>query len=81
MNREQVRNLLEAVHRGDLATAEALEKLSELDPRRARVVELRFFGGMTIEQTAAVLDVSKDRVKADWRFARAWLKRELAGEP
>lgn len=56
-----------------VALDEALERLAELSPRQARVVELRFFGGLTIEETARVLDVSRATVKADWQMARAWL--------
>jgi RNA polymerase sigma factor (TIGR02999 family) len=55
----------------------ALERLAELDERQARVVELRFFGGLTIDETASVLAVSLDTVKRDWRNARMWLRREL----
>ena len=61
-----------------LAVDEALRKLEELDPRRSRVVELRFFGGLTLEETAEVLSVSADTVKRDWRVARMWLLRELS---
>lgn len=57
---------------------DALRSLAELDERQSRVVELRFFGGLTIEETAAVLDVSPGTVRRDWRLARAWLFRELA---
>ena len=57
----------------------ALEKLAELNPRHARVVELRFFGGMTVEETALVLDVSPGTVKRDWSLLRRWLGRELGG--
>ncbi len=59
------------------ALDEALHRLAELDPRQARVVELRFFGGLTMEEIAAVLGVSKRTVEGDWTFARAWLRREL----
>lgn len=62
-----------------LALDAALEKLAELNPRHARVVELRFFGGMTIEETAAVLEVAPGTVKRDWSLLRRWLGRELAG--
>jgi RNA polymerase sigma factor (TIGR02999 family) len=55
----------------------ALEALKRVDARKAKVVELRFFGGLTVEETAAVLDVSSDTVLNDWRFAKAWLLREL----
>ncbi len=63
-----------------LALDEALSKLGRLDERKARVVELRFFGGLTIEATARSLGVSTTTVEDDWAFARAWLRREL-GEP
>jgi RNA polymerase sigma-70 factor, ECF subfamily len=55
----------------------ALDKLAAIDPRRVRVVELRYFGGLTVEETAQILEVSADTVARDWRLARAWLKREL----
>ncbi len=63
-----------------IALDEALHRLSELDPRKGRVVELRFFGGMTIEQVARVLKVSDRTVKRDWEVARTWLLRELREE-
>ena len=59
---------------------DALETLSRLDPRRAQVVELRFFGGLSVDETADVLQVSTQTVMRDWRLARAWLARELRGE-
>jgi len=55
----------------------ALERLAELSPRQARIVELRFFGGMTVSETAEALSLSVPTVVRDWRFARAWLRREL----
>jgi len=58
----------------------ALEDLARLEPRHARIVELRFFGGLTIEETALVVGVSPATVKRDWMLARAWLHRELRGE-
>jgi RNA polymerase sigma factor (TIGR02999 family) len=58
----------------------ALSRLEAFDERRARIVELRFFGGLTIEETAQVLDVSTGTVKRDWVVARAWLYRELTGD-
>ncbi|USN98771.1 MAG: sigma-70 family RNA polymerase sigma factor [Phycisphaeraceae bacterium] len=64
---------------GDLlALDEALDKLSAIDARKGRVVMLRYFAGLSIEETAAVLDISPATVKADWSFARAWLHRALA---
>jgi RNA polymerase sigma factor (TIGR02999 family) len=59
------------------ALDDALEELTRIDPRRAKVIELRFFGGLTIEETAAILDISAQSVMRDWRLARAWLAREL----
>lgn len=63
-----------------IALDEALTKLGELNERQARVVELRFFAGLTIAQTAHVLEVGTTTVEDDWAFARAWLARELRGE-
>jgi len=56
---------------------DALGALSEFDPRKAKVVEMRFFGGLTVEETAEVLKVSPDTVKRDWRLAKVWLLKEL----
>jgi RNA polymerase sigma factor (TIGR02999 family) len=61
-----------------LTLNEALDQLAELDPRQSKVVELRFFGGLTVPEVAAVLGVSQRTVEGDWTHARAWLKRELA---
>jgi RNA polymerase sigma-70 factor, ECF subfamily len=60
-----------------LAVDEALNRLTALDARRGQVVELRFFGGLTIEETAVALNVSPDTVLRDWKLAKAWLAREL----
>jgi RNA polymerase sigma factor (TIGR02999 family) len=60
-----------------IALDEALEKLAEIDPRRSRVVELRFFGGLSVEETAYVLQVAPDTIVRDWRVAKAWLFRYL----
>jgi len=62
-----------------LALDDALERLASLDPRQARVVELRFFGGRTIQETAAIMEVSTTTVEDDWAAARAWLRRALEG--
>lgn len=59
------------------ALDDALETLARVDPRRAQVIELRFFGGLTVEEAADVLQVSPQTVVRDWRLARAWLTREL----
>ena len=56
---------------------EALERLAELDPRQGRIVELRFFGGLTVEDTAQLLGVSAKTVKRDWSVAKSWLHAEL----
>jgi len=57
---------------------DALKKLSELDSRQAQIVELRFFGGLSIEETAAALDISGTTVKREWMTARLWLQKQLA---
>ena len=59
------------------ALDDALNTLSQMDPRRAQVIELRFFGGLTVEETAEVLSISPQSVMRDWKLARAWLAREL----
>lgn len=60
-----------------LALHEALEILARHSPRQARVVELRFFGGLSVDEVAQVIGVSKRTIEADWTFAKAWLSREL----
>jgi len=60
-----------------VALDDALIALEKLDERRSRVVELRYFGGLSIEQTAEVMKISPETVQRDWRFAKAWLLREL----
>jgi RNA polymerase sigma factor (TIGR02999 family) len=62
---------------GVVALDDALEALAQIDGRKTRVIELRFFAGLTIDEVAAVLDVSVDTVMRDWRLAKAWLSREL----
>lgn len=64
-----------------LALDEALNKLAALDDTLARIVELRYFGGLTVEETAEVVGVSPATVKRQWTLARVWLKRALEGEP
>ena len=63
-----------------LALDEALKKLAEIDERRSRVVELRYFGGLSIDETAEVLKIKPITVSRDWRWARAWLFRALQSE-
>jgi RNA polymerase sigma factor (TIGR02999 family) len=62
-----------------IALDEALTALAAVDPRKSRVVELRYFGGLSVEETAAVLHVSPETVHRDWRVAKAWLLRALSG--
>src|SRR5271157_2043975 len=62
-----------------IAIDEALEALAQLDPRKAKVIELRFFGGLSVEETAEVLKVHEQTVLRDWRLARVWLMREMSG--
>src|SRR5215470_18367727 len=63
-----------------LALDEALKQLAQLDQRKSEVVELRFFGGLTVEEIAAALKVSPETVMRDWKLAKAWLLRELSHE-
>jgi RNA polymerase sigma-70 factor, ECF subfamily len=63
-----------------VALDDALKALAKVDPRKSRVVELRFFAGLSVEETAAVLEVSTDTVSRDWKFAKTWLLRELRDE-
>jgi len=63
-----------------VAVDEALNRLAEIDEQQSRVVELRFFSGLTVEETAAVMGISPATVKRDWSMAKAWLHRELSGE-
>jgi RNA polymerase sigma factor (TIGR02999 family) len=62
-----------------LALEDALQRLAALDPEQARLVELRFFGGLTVEETAEAMSISPATVKRHWAVARAWLARELEG--
>ena len=62
-----------------VALDDALVALAAVDPRKSQVVEMRFFGGLSVEETAEALDVSVDTVMRDWKLARAWLLRELKG--
>lgn len=70
-----------SVERADelLALNRALEELQALHPRQCRVVECRYFGGLTVEETAEVLEVSPETIMRDWKMAKAWLHRALAG--
>jgi RNA polymerase sigma-70 factor, ECF subfamily len=63
-----------------VALDEALKELAKLDPRKSRVVELRYFGGLSLEETADILDVSTMTVRRDWRAAKAWLYKEVMSQ-
>ena len=63
-----------------LALDEALNELAKFDPRKSRVVELRYFGGLSLDETAEVLEVSLMTVRRDWRAAKAWLFRRMKAE-
>ena len=63
-----------------VAVDEALTRLAELDEQQSRIVELRFFSGLTVEETAAILAISPATVKRDWSMAKAWLHREISGD-
>ena len=60
-----------------LALNEALDELTKMDPQQARIVELKFFGGLSIEETAEILGIGHATVERDWKMARAWLRRQL----
>jgi RNA polymerase sigma factor (sigma-70 family) len=62
-----------------VALDDVLQALAAVHPRKSHVVELRYFGGLSLEETAEALHVSVDTVKRDWRFAKLWLLRELGG--
>jgi len=63
-----------------VALDDALEALSRFDERKSRIVELRFFGGLTVEETASVVDVSPETVMRDWQLAKVWLRREMRAD-
>lgn len=75
-------NLLSAPTQGVdvLALDEALASLTKLDPRKGRVVELRYFGGLSVEETSEALQISTETAKRDWKMAKAWLLRELTAK-
>ncbi len=61
-----------------MAIDDALQALARMDPRKARVIELRFFGGLSVDDTAEVLKISPQSVMRDWKLAKIWLSRELS---
>jgi RNA polymerase sigma factor (sigma-70 family) len=72
-------NLSQENDRQLIALNDALDELAQGDPRKARVVELRYFGGLNVQDTAAVLKVSEETVTRDWRLARGWLLLQIKG--
>ncbi len=79
-HRVEMREIPELLLHNDedvLAVDEALEKLNAIDPIQAKIVELRFYGGLTVAEVAEVLDMSKRKVEYEWEMIRAWLRREL----
>ena len=78
-------NLMRTCHAAALEAAElvrlndALTALAKADERKSKVIELRFFGGLSVEETAEALGISRETVSRDWRFGRAWLKSEMEG--
>jgi RNA polymerase sigma factor (TIGR02999 family) len=78
INLDQLPNRASEMSAQVCALDEALNMLAQIDPRRAHVIELRFFGGLTVEETAQVLKTSPQTVMRDWKLARAWLARELS---
>src|SRR5690349_2596857 len=80
VNLEEVPDVRTARARELIALDDALNALADVDPRRARVIELRFFGGLSVEETAEILKVSQDTVMRNWRLARAWLLAEMSRE-
>ena len=79
VNLDEIPDLSDQGGRDLLALDDALTALAAVDPRKAQVIELRFFGGLSVEDTAAALNVSAETVMRDARAARAWLRRELSG--
>jgi RNA polymerase sigma factor (TIGR02999 family) len=76
---DQIPDLWSGRDRDLIAIDDALQALAEVDPRKAQVIELRFFGGLSVEETAEVLKVAEQTILRDWRLARAWLLREISG--
>jgi RNA polymerase sigma factor (sigma-70 family) len=81
MNLDDVQELPDSKERDLVALSDALNTLAAFDARMGQVVELRFFGGLTVEETAEVLNVSPETVMRDWKTAKAWLLREISRMP
>jgi RNA polymerase sigma-70 factor (ECF subfamily) len=80
LNLDEVPDLGTGREREIIQLDDALQALAKIDPRKAQVIEFRFFAGLSVPETAEVLKVSADTVLRDWRLARAWLLKEIAGE-
>ena len=80
VNLDEIPEMATGRERELIALDDALDALAKLDERMAQVIELRFFGGLTVEETAALLKVSPDTILRDWRLARAWLLAEMSGK-
>ena len=78
INLDEIPDVSSGRDRELVAIDDALNTLAEMDPRKARVIELRFFGGLSVDETAEVLKISPQSVMRDWKLAKAWLTRELA---
>lgn len=81
LNLDQTLDIAQTQARELVALDDSLNALAEVDPRKARIVELRFFGGLSVSETAEVVKVSSDTVLRDWKLARAWLLTEMTGHP
>jgi RNA polymerase sigma factor (TIGR02999 family) len=79
VNLDEIPDLGTARGREMIALDDALTRLAGFDPRKAQVIELRFFGGLSVQETATVLKVSNETVMRDWKLARAWLMAALSG--
>lgn len=79
VNLDEIPDVSSGRDRELVAIDDALRTLAELDARKAKVIELRFFGGLSIEETAAVLKISGQSVLRDWRLAKSWLMHEIGG--
>jgi len=78
---EDVATVSTQKHQSLLALDEALHELEKIDPQQSRIIELRYFGGLTIEETATAMDISPATVKREWAMARAWLYKALTTAP
>jgi RNA polymerase sigma factor (TIGR02999 family) len=77
---DEIAHLIKEGSEDLVALDEAMKRLEEIDPRKSRVVELRYFGGLSVEETARALDISTKTVMRDWNMAKAWLYQEISRE-